>query len=333
MSTSGATSVKISCPSGGSCAGTLTLQTARRRDRTQEAAKKKVLTLASSSLLARRRKQVRGPPSQPSAARSLLSHSHGVLRAKLTILSRGMGGQRNNVTTHVVTLRRQPTRSALTLDLAGARLFGRARRSVAARLALRRPEADDALSVRWSAEFRQDCTCQLLLDAVNICFWRAQNRNARALRAARSLMAGDSYPRPRTGHPRWKWNPTGGSQAMRFVSMRRALPAGIAAAAAVALGVPGVASAKRAENGRARTVLGRCQDRIRGLDLPSSGRFLLDRCEQRQRQRRTQNGLQLQHLQTRLRRGKPGQPCKTGSLLQPGKRLQPRERQLPENLG
>ncbi len=105
VSASGATQVKVTCPSGGSCTGTLTLQTASAVATSHKKhAKKKVLTLASGSYsLSAGSKSVTLHLS--SAARSLLSHSHGALRAKLTILSRGVGGQKNNTTTHVLTLR------------------------------------------------------------------------------------------------------------------------------------------------------------------------------------------------------------------------------------
>jgi hypothetical protein len=100
----GTTSIKISCPSGGSCNGTLTLQTLNAVVAGKKAGKKKVLTLASGefALTGGSRALTLRLNSQ---ARALLSHSHGVLRAKLTVLSRGTGGQKNSVTTRVVTLR------------------------------------------------------------------------------------------------------------------------------------------------------------------------------------------------------------------------------------
>ncbi|HUB35272.1 MAG TPA: hypothetical protein VL972_00470, partial [Solirubrobacteraceae bacterium] len=64
--------------------------------------KKKVLVLAKGSFsLAGGSKTVVLHLS--SQARALLSHYHGVLKAKLTILSHGSGGA-SNTTTHVVTL-------------------------------------------------------------------------------------------------------------------------------------------------------------------------------------------------------------------------------------
>ena len=105
VSSSGATPVKITCPSGGSCSGTLTLQTAGAVAASHsKQAKKKVLTLASGAFsLSGGGKSVTLHLS--SAARALLSRAHGVLRAKLTILSRGIDGQQNTTTTHIVTLR------------------------------------------------------------------------------------------------------------------------------------------------------------------------------------------------------------------------------------
>lgn len=103
VNTSGATSIKIGCPSGGSCGGTLTLQTLNAVA-AAGSKKKKILTLASGSFsLAGGSKSVTLHLS--GSARTLLSRYHGVLRAKLTILSRGTGAQKSNVTTHVVTLR------------------------------------------------------------------------------------------------------------------------------------------------------------------------------------------------------------------------------------
>ncbi len=105
VSSSGATPVTITCPSGGSCGGTLTLQTAGAVAASHgRHAKKKVLTLASGAFsLSGGTRSVTLHLS--STARGLLSSSHGVLKAKLTILSRGIDGQQNSVTTHVVTLR------------------------------------------------------------------------------------------------------------------------------------------------------------------------------------------------------------------------------------
>ncbi|HTZ65317.1 MAG TPA: hypothetical protein VMB51_14530 [Solirubrobacteraceae bacterium] len=105
VSSSGAVPVKVTCPSGGSCSGTLTLQTASAVATSHKKhAKKKFLTLASGSFsLTAGSRSVTLHLS--AAARSLLSHSHGALRAKLTILSRGVGGQKNSTSTHVLTLR------------------------------------------------------------------------------------------------------------------------------------------------------------------------------------------------------------------------------------
>jgi hypothetical protein len=101
VSTSGVTLVKIGCPSGGSCAGTLTLQTASAVAASGKG-KKKVLTLAGQSFsLPGGSKTI--TLHLNSRARALLSRSHGVLKAKLMILSRGASGQ-SNTTTHTVTL-------------------------------------------------------------------------------------------------------------------------------------------------------------------------------------------------------------------------------------
>jgi hypothetical protein len=103
VSASGATSITITCPAGGSCTGTLTLQTLRAVAASGKG-KKKVLTLASGSFsLTAGSRSVTLHLS--SAARALLSHDHGTLAAKLTLLSRGTGGQQNSTTSHVVALR------------------------------------------------------------------------------------------------------------------------------------------------------------------------------------------------------------------------------------
>ncbi len=105
VSSSGATSVTITCPSGGACSGTLTLQTANAVAASHKKhAKKTVLTLASAPFsLAGGGRSV--ALRLGSAAMALLRGSHGLLRAKLTILSRGTGGRQNSTSAHVVTLR------------------------------------------------------------------------------------------------------------------------------------------------------------------------------------------------------------------------------------
>jgi hypothetical protein len=105
VSASGATQVKVTCPSGGSCSGTLTLQTLKAVATSHNKhAKKKILTLASGSFaLAGGSKFVTLHLS--ATARALLSGDHGALPARLTIVSRGVGGQKNNTTTHPLTLR------------------------------------------------------------------------------------------------------------------------------------------------------------------------------------------------------------------------------------
>ena len=114
VSPTGAVAMRITCPSGGACAGTLTLRTLNAVSATPASLpahvkastkpKKKILTLASGSY-----SLTGGSRSVTlhlnSAARALLRRSHGVVRAKLTILSRGVDGQRNVTTTDVVTLR------------------------------------------------------------------------------------------------------------------------------------------------------------------------------------------------------------------------------------
>jgi hypothetical protein len=103
----GATAVKITCPSGGSCSGRLTLQTLNAvaaRNRHSRHSRKKILTLASGAFsLSGGSRSV--TLHLNSTAKALLRRSHGVLRAKLTILSRGAAGQKNDVTTHILTLR------------------------------------------------------------------------------------------------------------------------------------------------------------------------------------------------------------------------------------
>ena len=105
VSASGATSVRITCPSGGSCSGTLTLQTLDAVASSHgKHAKKKVVTLANGGFsLSGGSKSI--TLHLNATARALLGRSHGLLRAKLTILSRGTAGRRNSSSTHPVTLR------------------------------------------------------------------------------------------------------------------------------------------------------------------------------------------------------------------------------------
>ncbi len=105
VSAGGTTSVTITCPTGGSCSGTLTLQTLTAvAASSKKHAAKKILTLASGAFsLSAGSKAVTLHLS--ATARALLSHSHGALRVKLTILSRGSGTEKNSLSTHVVTLR------------------------------------------------------------------------------------------------------------------------------------------------------------------------------------------------------------------------------------
>ena len=117
VSSSGATSVTITCPSGGSCSGTLTLQTAGAvAISEQEARQEGDPDARVQRLLARPAGGKSVTLHLSSTARALLSRSHGVLRAKLTILSRGIDGQQNSVTTHVVTLRLVPKKPQQALS-------------------------------------------------------------------------------------------------------------------------------------------------------------------------------------------------------------------------
>jgi hypothetical protein len=106
VSAGGTLSVRITCPSGGSCTGKLTLQTVKAvvASHRHGHAKKKILTLASRGFsLSGGTKALVLHLNSP--AKALLRHSHGVLRAKLTILSRGTNGQKDEESTHTVTLR------------------------------------------------------------------------------------------------------------------------------------------------------------------------------------------------------------------------------------
>ncbi len=100
VSPSGAVSVTISCPSGGSCNGKLTLQTLNA---VAAKSKKKILVLgqASFSLSGGSRSMT---IHLSSAGKTLLHKAHGSLKAKLAILSNGSGGQKTNTAAHVVTL-------------------------------------------------------------------------------------------------------------------------------------------------------------------------------------------------------------------------------------
>ncbi|HTW40895.1 MAG TPA: hypothetical protein VMD79_01100 [Solirubrobacteraceae bacterium] len=105
VSEQGATSVSITCPSGGSCSGTLTLQTLNAVAVSGgKHAKKEVLTLTSGGFsLSGGSKSV--TLHLNSTALALLRRFHGVLRVKLTILSHGTAGRSNSSTTHVITVR------------------------------------------------------------------------------------------------------------------------------------------------------------------------------------------------------------------------------------
>jgi hypothetical protein len=104
VAANGSTHVTVTCPSGGSCSGVLTLRTYSAVAAAGKHGKKAIMTLAAGSF-----SLVGGSKSETlhlsSAALKLLRGSQGKLRAKLTVVSRGVGGKANNSTTYVVTVR------------------------------------------------------------------------------------------------------------------------------------------------------------------------------------------------------------------------------------
>ncbi len=104
VAANGSTHVTVTCPSGGSCSGVLTLRTYSAVAAAGKQGKKAIMTLAAGSF-----SLAGGSKSETlhlsSAALKLLRGSHGKLRAKLTVLSRGTGGKASKSTTYVVTVR------------------------------------------------------------------------------------------------------------------------------------------------------------------------------------------------------------------------------------
>ncbi len=100
VSKSGAVSVKIVCPAGQSCAGTVTLQS---DGAVAAAAKKSVLTLASGSFSAAAGQTKTITLHLSSAAMKLLRKSH-VLKAKVTVAAHDPAGAKHT-TVQILTLR------------------------------------------------------------------------------------------------------------------------------------------------------------------------------------------------------------------------------------
>ena len=109
VAANGSTHVTVTCPSGGSCRGVLTLRTYSAVTAAGKHGKKAIMTLAAASfsLAGGRRPETLH---LSSAALKLLRGSHGKLRAKLTVLSRGAGGKASKSTTYVVTVRLLPAK-------------------------------------------------------------------------------------------------------------------------------------------------------------------------------------------------------------------------------
>ena len=104
VAANGSTHVTVTCPSGGSCSTALTLRTYSAVAAAGNHRKKAIMTLATGSF-----SLAGGSRSETlhlsSAALKLLRRSHGSLRAKLTVLSRGGAGKASKSTTYVVTVR------------------------------------------------------------------------------------------------------------------------------------------------------------------------------------------------------------------------------------
>jgi hypothetical protein len=108
VSASGAVTIKVSCPAGTTCTGTVTLKTltavsARLASEAKKKKKKSILTLATGSF------SITGGQSKSitlhlsSAARALLSRSH-VLQARATVVAHDPSGG-SNTAVQTVTLR------------------------------------------------------------------------------------------------------------------------------------------------------------------------------------------------------------------------------------
>jgi hypothetical protein len=112
VSASGALVIKVTCPSGEtSCAGTLTLRTltavSARATSSKKKSKAAILTLAGGSFSVVGGQVKAFTLHLSSAARTLLSHSHGLLRARVTVLAHDPTGATHTTET-VVTLRAAP---------------------------------------------------------------------------------------------------------------------------------------------------------------------------------------------------------------------------------
>lgn len=102
VASSGAAVAQVSCPAGGACHGTLTLETTGPV--ALKPHQKKVLVLATESFsLSAGVKSV--TLHLTSAGRTLLARAHGTLRAKVIVLSRATAaGQTNSTASRIVTL-------------------------------------------------------------------------------------------------------------------------------------------------------------------------------------------------------------------------------------
>lgn len=103
VAANGVTNVTITCPSGGSCSGVLTLQTYSAVAVAGKHGKKAIMNLAAGSFSLLGGSRAETLHLSP-AALKLLRGSHGKLRAKLTVLSRGTGSNASKSTTYVVTV-------------------------------------------------------------------------------------------------------------------------------------------------------------------------------------------------------------------------------------
>jgi hypothetical protein len=105
VSSSGALSIKVSCPAGTTCTGTITLRTlgAVSARISARAAKKSILTLATGSFTVAGGQSKTVTLHLSGAARKLLARSH-VLRARATIVAHDLSGA-SHTTQATVTLR------------------------------------------------------------------------------------------------------------------------------------------------------------------------------------------------------------------------------------
>ena len=110
VTATGVTKVSVSCPVGGACKGTLTLQTLKAVS--AKAKKKRILVLAKAPFSRQRR--IKGDHTAPDGSReALLRRSHGVLKVKLTVLSRpASSGQQSSSEARTVSLRLAKSKQA-----------------------------------------------------------------------------------------------------------------------------------------------------------------------------------------------------------------------------